>query len=378
MKKILSIIFVIFFAGCTSSQVSKFTSAVLSKNPSAALTNYTKNQAIGYTNKGIAKIIQEFQKAIEKEWGENAQEPEQKKYVKYTQNYKAMAQVDFDKGIITVQTIDTKDPNKSLQNAIVTTLLTPNDPRAVDMYSSKTIKLSGTPYLYKEVKDQTGKYILYSWRANTFAKYLIKNKLKTTTKDINGKNQKIYTVSFNMLKDHIHIRAKKYLPSVNKYSNQFGISKNLIFSIIQTESNFNPFAVSHIPAYGLMQIVPRSAGKDVSNYLYRKNKAPTKEYLFNSANNIKFGTAYLKIIQSKYLKGITDPISAEYCVISAYNTGSGNVLETFSKDRKKAVKIINNMKPDEVYNKLLNHLPYAETRRYLTKVLKYKKGFVKL
>ncbi|MCK5110143.1 MAG: DUF3393 domain-containing protein [Arcobacteraceae bacterium] len=378
MKKTFLIIFLIFLTGCTTTEVSQFTNAIISQDPKSALINYGRNKALSVANKSIAKIIQEFEKAITKQWGEEAKKPEKKKYVKYTQNYKSMAEVDFDKGIILVQTIDKKNPKQSLKNAIVTTLLTPNDPRAIDMYSSKEIKLSGTPYLYKEVKDQTGKYIQYPWRANHFATYLINNNLEKNTIKLNGKMQDIYSVKFNMVKDHIHIRAKKYIPTVTKYSKQFDISKNLIFSIIQTESNFNPFSVSHVPAYGLMQIVPKSAGRDVHKYLYKKDKIPSKDFLFDTNNNIKFGTAYLKIIKTNYLKGIQNPISKEYCTIAAYNTGSGNVLKTFSKNRAKAVDIINSMKPSEIYNTLLNKLPYKETQRYLTKVLKHKKEFVKL
>ncbi len=378
MKKTFLIIFLIFLTGCTTTEVSQFTNVIISQNPKSALINYGRNKALSAANKSIAKIIQEFEKAITKQWGEEAKKPEKKKYVKYTQNYKSMAEVDFDKGVILVQTIDKKNPKQSLKNAIVTTLLTPNDPRAIDMFSSKEIKLRGTPYLYKEVKDQTGKYIQYPWRANHFATYLINNNLQKDTIKLNGKTQNVYSVKFNMVKDHLHIRAKKYIPTVTKYSKQFDISKNLIFSIIQTESNFNPFSVSHVPAYGLMQIVPKSAGRDVHKYLYKKDKIPSKNFLFDTNNNIKFGTAYLKIIKTNYLKGIQNPISKEYCTIAAYNTGSGNVLKTFSKNRAKAVDIINSMKPSEIYNTLLNKLPYKETRRYLTKVLKHKKEFVKL
>ena len=90
-------------------------------------------------------------------WGKKeVKEPKPKEYVKYTQNYLSRASVDFDKGLITVETLDQTEPLKSLKNAIITTLLTPNDPRAVDLYSAKTIKLGGLPFLYGEVKDHSG------------------------------------------------------------------------------------------------------------------------------------------------------------------------------------------------------------------------------
>ena len=378
MKKSLVFIFIFIFAGCTASDISQITNAALSGDPRTAVLNIAKRKAVNVASSELSKIIARFEKEIKSVWGEDVHKPDRKKYVKYTQNYKSMAEVDFDKGTIVVRTIDDQNPEKSLKNAIVTTLLTPNDPRAVDLYSSSNVKLSGTPYLYKELKDHTGKYIRYPWRAENFADYLIKNKILTKIQTVNNKDRKVYFVKIDMVKDHMSVRAKKYKSTVEKYSNQYSISKNLIFSIMKAESNFNPFATSYIPAYGLMQIVPKSAGRDSYKYIYKRDKIPSKEYLYNTTNNIRLGTAYIKLIKTNYLGSIKDPLSKEYCSIAAYNTGSGNVLRTFSKNRTKAVEIINSMKPSEVYETLVKKLPYKETRNYLVKVIRNKKEFIKL
>jgi membrane-bound lytic murein transglycosylase C len=181
-----------------------------------------------------------------------------------------------------------------------------------------------------------------------------------------------------MVKDHASVRVLKFKPYVQKYARRFGVSENLVYAIIQTESNFNQFAVSSAGAFGLMQIVPTSAGRDAYKEVKGKTWTPSKSYLFDANNNIELGSAYIKIIDKKYLAGINNPISREYCVISAYNTGSGNVLKTFSTNRSKAKEIINSKKPAEVYQKLRTNLPYEETRRYLKKVVDYKKDFVNL
>ncbi len=48
---------------------------------------------------------------VGKKWGtKEVKLPEQKKYVKYTQNYRSRAIVDFDAGNILVETLDEKDP----------------------------------------------------------------------------------------------------------------------------------------------------------------------------------------------------------------------------------------------------------------------------
>jgi len=64
----------------------------------------------------------------------DARLPDRTHYVKYTQGYLSRAIVDFDHGEITVETLDERNFNSSLKNAIVTTLLTPDDPRAVDLF----------------------------------------------------------------------------------------------------------------------------------------------------------------------------------------------------------------------------------------------------
>ncbi len=113
---------------------------------------------------------------VSEQWGKKEVKlPQQKKYVKYTQSYKSRAIVDFDSGKILVETLDDQDPRRSLRNAIVTTLLTPQDPRAVDLFSDKEIPLSTDrePYLFGLVVDQHGKSIRTPTEAEPFADYLL-------------------------------------------------------------------------------------------------------------------------------------------------------------------------------------------------------------
>lgn len=390
-KYLLIGIILFLFAGCTAGEIQSFTTAALSKDPSATFKVLAKNKAIGYTvnpNKlksdiqklaNIDKVFKEFINSISKEWGEeNVEVPKQKEYVKYIDNYKSRALIDFDNGIITVETLEQNDPQNSLKNAIITTLLLPDDPRAVDLFGSSEVKLGGTPYLLGEVKDDQNKDIRYEWRAKRYADILLASNYKQKDISNEGKSQKVSYVTIPMVKDHANIRVAKFKPYVQKYAKKFNVSENLVYAIIQTESNFNQFAVSNAGAIGLMQVVPTSAGKDAYEHAKGKSTIPSKEYLFNASNNIELGSAYLQILNEKYLQAIQNPISKEYCVISAYNTGSGNVLKTFSANRTTAANIINKKKPSEVYEILRNKLPYDETRRYLYKVVNYKKEFVNI
>ncbi|MEA3352203.1 MAG: murein transglycosylase domain-containing protein [Campylobacterota bacterium] len=387
-RKLLIISAAFLFAGCSVSDVQSVTKAAMSKDPTLAFKSFAKAKSAQYAAnpKKFAQDIQAldsfwkvFVSNISKQWGvDNVEVPKQKEYVKYMNNYKSRALIDFDRGVVTVETMDDKNTAQSLKKAVTTTLLLPDDPRAVDLFGSKQVQIGGTPYLLGEVKDDQNKDIRYAWRAERYADILINKSLKSKYIKKDGKNIKVSYVNIPMVKDHADIRVAKFKPYVQQYAKKYGISENLIYAIIRTESNFNQFAVSGAGAVGLMQLVPTSGGKDAYRYTKGKSWTPSRTYLFNAKNNIDLGSGYLKLLNKEYLKGISNPISKEYCVISAYNTGSGNVLKTFSSNRTTARAIINKKTPADVYSTLRAKLPYKETRNYLKKVVNYKKEFVNL
>ncbi|MFA5370991.1 MAG: transglycosylase SLT domain-containing protein, partial [Sideroxydans sp.] len=169
--------------------------------------------------------------------------------------------------------------------------------------------------------------------------------------------------------------------NVREHSENTKVSRSLIYAVIKTESSFNPYAVSSAPAYGMMQLVPSSGGREA----YRKAKGqdvmPSKEYLFDANNNIELGATYLGVLlNDSPLREIRNPVSREYCAIAAYNTGPSNVMRAFSKlsgraRQEDALDKINSMRPDEVFDALRSSLPYEETRGYIVKVVEAKKRY---
>ncbi|MDP1767600.1 MAG: murein transglycosylase domain-containing protein [Nitrospirota bacterium] len=316
---------------------------------------------------------------VGKTWGkEEVKLPEQKKYVKYTQNYKSRAIVDFDAGEILVETLDEQDPQRSLKNALVTTILTPEDPRAVDLFSDKEIVLTGDkmPYLYGLVLDQQRKPVRTPAEAEPFAAYILEKKSSTRVIDQDGAKKTAHYVKIPMVSNLAVKQADKYRTLVHQFAEQYRISPSLVFAVIRTESNFNPYAVSSAPAYGLMQLVPTSGGREAYRKAKGQDVTPTREYLFDPANNLELGTAYLNVLMFNQLESVAHNVSREYCVIAAYNTGAGNVFRTFSRTRTEAINQINSLQPAAVYDQLREKLPYEETRQYLGKVTGYRKAFI--
>ena len=187
------------------------------------------------------------------------------------------------------------------------------------------------------------------------------------------KNKRVTTYTIPLAHSSFIKKAAPYKNIVSKHSKRWRLPESLLFSIIHTESHFNTQAESPIPAFGLMQIVPISAGADVNLFLHKKKNIMSKEYLFNPKNNIETGVAYMHLLNTRYLAKISNQQSRFYCMIAAYNTGAGNVAKAFNTDNSrninKASNIINKMTPEEVYNKLIRDLPYEETKKYLQKVL---------
>ncbi|MDO8706135.1 MAG: murein transglycosylase domain-containing protein [Sulfuricaulis sp.] len=376
----------------TSPTARTLTSVARSSDPKNALKESLKSRKSVYEQNPYA-LVQDVRTLkrdydnlmslltgkVKKTWGKKEVKlPSRVQYIKYTQNYMSRAVVDFDAGLVTVETLDDKDPRTSLKNAIVTTLLTPNDPRAVDLFSDSAITLTSEkePYLLGLVVDQNKKPLAAPADAEAFADHLLQTQTATRAIELDGAKKNALYVKIPMVANFANKQAEKYSHFVERFAAQYQISPSLVYAIIRTESNFNPFAISSAPAYGLMQLVPGSGGREAYRRAKGADEIPSKQYLFDAQNNIELGTAYLSVLTYKQLEPVANQVSREYCVISAYNTGPSNVLRTFSKDKVTAVNTINSLPPSGVYQKLRSNLPYEETRQYLHKVVNYRRQFV--
>ena len=81
-------------------------------------------------------------------------------------------------------------------------------------------------------------------------------------------------------------KRKQYITYANQTEEKYGLPKNLLVGVMGAESNFNPNAVSHVGAKGLMQFM----------------KATAQEYGINPLNPSESINAAGKYLQSSYKK----------------------------------------------------------------------------
>lgn len=180
--------------------------------------------------------------------------------------------------------------------------------------------------------------------------------------------------------NRIRKKVLEYKPVVSRNAQRFALSDDIIMAIIHTESHFNPMARSHIPAFGLMQIVPSTAGRDASLKLYQEERLLTPQALFNPRQNIEVGAAYLSVLYYEYLKDIKNPDSRLYFTIAAYNAGPSSAARAFvdKPSFQDAVDTINSLSPEQVLERLIKNSPREETRLYVEKVLKRRSFYTKI
>lgn len=130
---------------------------------------------------------------------------------------------------------------------------------------------------------------------------------------------------------------------------KYALDPSLVFSVIKAESGFSENAVSSAGAVGLMQLMPSTA-----KFVCEKNKITFEYERLKEGNyNAMLGCIYLNYLLSRFPDKGT--------ALAAYNAGEGTVSSWLKNS---------NYSDDGIH---LKYVPYAETRNYIKKVLKYQK-----
>jgi len=143
------------------------------------------------------------------------------------------------------------------------------------------------------------------------------------------KDKKLRT-SFNLAQSGRN--PKEFEPIITQYSTDYGVDRSLVKAVIHAESSYNPQAVSHKGAIGLMQLMPGTAQdlKVVNS--------------FDPQDNIRGGVRYLRFLLDTFRGDVA-------LALAAYNAGLSKVAR---------------------YGGIP---PYEETRNYVTRVLSLQKNY---
>ena len=136
---------------------------------------------------------------------------------------------------------------------------------------------------------------------------------------------------------------RPYWSDLKRYSAANGLDPNLVASLIRQESEFNPGAISHANAYGLMQLLP-TVGKGEAREL--KVRGFNTGMLLSAPTNIQLGTRYFKEMVEKYNGQV------EYA-LAAYNAGSNRVDDWLGQGPYRDVA------------EFVESIPFTETREYV-------------
>ena len=138
-----------------------------------------------------------------------------------------------------------------------------------------------------------------------------------------------------------------YKELVIHYSEQRDLPPELVFAVIRAESSFNPLAVSHAYARGLMQIT-----EDTFEWArWRMGDIETRAFdeMFIPEINIRYGTKILRLL--------FDQFGGEREALAAYHAGWGSVTRWLADERFSSD------------GKTLREIPFWDTNNYVYYVL---------
>ena len=356
------------------------------KQSDSLLLNKLEKEYQDYV-KAEQEAYDKFVKRMSSVWGgENVVESTNKEWVEYTDNGNSRSVVDFEKGEATIEIIVTAEESsseemmeKKVEEKIKELIVSRGKTKDYDSSKEKAVPLQETPVLENQVQTPSGKVVTKA-NLNESVKE-IAEEVKIEKKEIegdDGEKRQVIEVKLDLAPDHIRTRAEQYKAEVEKYCRKYDVNPAMAYAVMQTESSFNPKAKSHVPAYGLMQIVPSSAGQDCAQSLKKPFTRPTANYLYEPENNIEMGVHYLYLLKKRYYTGVTNPDSRDLCVIASYNTGAGNVARALRGDTKisKAIPQINAMSYEELFRYFERKL-LPETQNYIRKVTERMNDFNK-
>jgi len=301
--------------------------------------------------------LQELKRRIDLLWGEAGVTSTKKNWIDYNENFSVRSNIDFKDGTIEIDALvplNVSNPYERAKKEI--------SDKMVTSFIAKGIEQEGI--LTNQLKTSKGFYVTNKNLKNYIQSELFPkiNKVPTSIIGNDGNTRLRFGARFSLVPGHLGIRAEKYRNTVQANANRFSLEPQLIMAVIHTESYFNPFARSHAGAYGLMQVIPRYAGREAYQFIYRQDRIITPPYLYQPVNNINLGSAYLYLLYNKHFADIQGRDKRLLLTICGYNWGPTAIRQKIVQRYQ-----ISFMPSDKLY-RLLRYRTPQETSDYLKRV----------
>lgn len=346
-----------------------------------ALDQYARRTAAEFEAWAEAdrRAFERFRTEVERTWGEYVGST-RKDWVEYGDGLASRSRVDFETGTVTVEAVangGAEEVRANLQEAVAQVVVdrgasSDYPVQLPDGQVDAPQPLGQAPVLAGQVAAADGTPVTPA-AAGAFAREVVASGEVRTEEVVgdDGTHRLRAVVTFPLVPDHLRVRAETYRELVAAAAARFGLDPSLVFAVIHTESHFNPKARSPVPAYGLMQLVPTSGGREAYRHVHRKDEVLPPSYFYVPRQNIELGCGYLDYLRRRVFARVEDEEKARYCIVAAYNTGAGNVSRALTGKTavSGALPVIARMPAPRLYAHLTEKLPYEETRRYLAAVI---------
>jgi membrane-bound lytic murein transglycosylase C len=325
------------------------------------------------------EAFENFKKEIESKWGEgNFVMSSQKDWVEYNEDKTVRSLVDFETEEAKLELLLTPDEvtnaalvQQKLAEAVKELATNKGKTKDYSIEFEAPEPLSLEPVLKGQLQTAAGEPVTEQ-NVEDYAEAVAETAVVETeiVKGTDEVERVVVSIRLPLAPNSIQTRAEKFYDLIQQYAATYQLEPAVVFAIIHTESYYNPKARSHVPAFGLMQIVPRSAGRDVYQFLHGEDKLVSENYLYDPQKNIEMGAAYVHILMMRSFRRVADPECRLLCAVAAYNTGAGNVSRAFIGTTKlgEAIPEINKLNFSQLYEFLREKLPYQETRDYIQKI----------
>jgi len=252
-----------------------------------------------------------------------------KEWVDYSDQYSTRSYVNFENGDMVlatmIKTSETRvtELSKERIRRQLAKALSSNNPSGRSILAGQIVDSSGQPVTQQNLDRYLNEEVF--------------PRLKGDPKPLLGKDglpRYKLSVPMKLIPNHTVVRARPYISEVKRQSQRFRLRPELVMAVMHTESYFDPLARSHVPAYGLMQLVPIYGARE----------------------------AYQNLLIYKHFATETHPVKNLYLSICGYNWGPTSIQRKIIRRYPTS-----NMTSEQLYMVLRQRTP-QETSDYLQRV----------